>query len=200
MKGKTHAGIGVAAFVFLYTVLPRKFALTNLIFAIIGALLPDIDHPKSFINRYLLPFRNQGTKVALFCSLGIFMLYLDNLYNSIPIIKIIGITLILIGLSTHRMGFTHSILGLILFSVVLSFFATVYELVFVEIYFVLGFLSHLVCDMLTKRGVPLFYPFSNKKYRFPFAFTTGSLIGNLIEGTLIIFSVVYATWEFTRIL
>ncbi|WP_291576468.1 metal-dependent hydrolase [Clostridium sp. UBA4548] len=195
MKGKTHAAVGTSVFVFLCNILPGKFGLINLVFAIVGSLLPDIDHPKSFVNRYLLPFRNQATKVTLFCSLGILMLYLDSIFNNVTILKIIGISLILIGVSTHRMGLTHSLLGLIIFSVVLSFFANIYELIYVEFYFFFSFFLHLICDMCTKRGVPLFYPFSNKKYKLPLTFTTGSFIGNFLEGAIIVLSIGYAGYN-----
>lgn len=198
MKGKTHAAVGTSVFVFLCNILPGKFGLINLAFAIIGSLLPDIDHPKSFINRYLLPFRNQATKVTIFCSLGISMLYIDSVYINAPWIKIIGISLILIGVSTHRMGLTHSILGMIIFSVVLSFFARIYELIYVEFYFFLGFLFHLICDMCTKRGVPLLYPFNNKKFKLPLTFTTGSFIGNFLEGAIIVLSLGYAGYNIQR--
>jgi inner membrane protein len=199
MKGKTHAAVGTSVFVFLCNILPGKFGLINLIFAIIGSILSDIDHPKSFINKYLLPFRNQATKVTLFCSLGIVMLYIDSIYKSAPIFKVIGISLILIGLSTHRMGFTHSILGMIIFTIVLSFFAAIYELIYVELYFLGGFLLHLICDMCTKRGVPLLYPFNNKKYRLPLAFTTGGVIGNFIEGSLIVLSIAYVAYTLPKL-
>lgn len=199
MKGKTHVAVGTSVFVFLCSILPGKFGLINLIFAIIGSILPDIDHPKSFVNKYLLPFRNQATKVTLFCSLGILMLYIDSIYEGAAVIKVIGISLILIGLSTHRMGFTHSLLGLIIFTIVLSFLAALYELIYVELYFLGGFLLHLICDMCTKRGVPLLYPFSNKKIRFPLAFTTGGFIGNFIEGALIVLSIGYAAYTLPKI-
>lgn len=200
MKGKTHAGIGVSVFVYLCNLLPGKFKIINLVFAILGSILPDIDHPKSFVNKYLLPFRNQATKVTFFCSLGILMLYLDNLYKSTSLLKIFGISLILIGCSTHRMGLTHSILGLVLFTSVLAFFAKVYNLLFVEVYFFSGFLFHLLCDMLTKRGVPLLYPFKSEKYRVPITYSTGSYIGNIIEGAIIVMSITYTVYTLPKLL
>jgi len=200
MKGKTHAGVGASVFVFICSILPGKFELINLVFAIMGSILPDIDHPKSFINKYLLPFRNQATKVTLFCALGILMLYIDSFYKSTAIFKVLGISLILIGLSTHRMGFTHSILGLAVFTIILAFIAKAYNLLFLELYFSGGFLVHLICDMFTKRGVPLFYPFSNKKYWLPLSYTTGSYVGNLIEGAIIVMSIAYIVYTLPKLL
>ncbi|WP_027339109.1 metal-dependent hydrolase [Halonatronum saccharophilum] len=107
--------------------------------AIIGALMPDIDHASSKAGRALW-------------------------FISKPL-KIFGVK--------HR-GITHSILGLVLF-----FFLTgemvkagwINELIWYGL--VIGYLSHLIADMLNVHGIPLFYP-NNKRFKFNTNITTGS--------------------------
>lgn len=194
MQGKTHGAIGVATFAALTLVLPVKFSVGNLAVAVIGSLMPDIDHPKSFVNRYLLPFKNQATKVILFCALGILLLYIDSMYKPMVILKIIGIALILIGLSTHRMGLTHSITGMTIFTVIIAVFGVAYKFNYMEVYFGAAYASHLISDMMTKMGVPLFYPFSNKKIKFPLNFSTSSRVGKFIESAIIVLCIGFCTY------
>lgn len=195
MKGKTHGAIGAASFVYLCSILPGKFNLINFIFIILGSMLPDIDHHKSFINKYLLPIRNGPMRVFVFFTLGILVLYIDVFLTPSIMLKIVGISLILISLSTHRMGFTHSIFGLIVFNIIISFFGNLYELININLFFSVGFLLHLVSDMFTKRGVPLFYPFSNNKHKLFITYSSGKPLGNFIEEILIILSIVYIIYK-----
>lgn len=56
MKGKTHAAMGMATFMAVYDKVPGGFSYLGIIIVGIASLLPDIDHPKSMINKYILPF------------------------------------------------------------------------------------------------------------------------------------------------
>lgn len=93
----------------------------------LGSLLPDIDHPKSFL----------GTKIPLIPSI---------IYKSFG----------------HR-SITHSLLALITLGI-----ATV-SYIHVQPYLLLGnfigYISHLLGDMLTAQGIPLFWPLEKKRYR-----------------------------------
>lgn len=92
--------------------------------ALAGALLPDIDHPKSMLGQWVR-------------------------FISVPVSRLCG----------HR-GFTHSLLailtGVFLFHTRLpagwAVPADFYQAVIV------GYLSHLVADMLTTAGIPLLWP------------------------------------------
>lgn len=101
----------------------------------VGGLLPDIDHPTSKIGR----------KVPLISG------FINTLFG-------------------HR-GFTHTILATILFSYMLFLLAGVIPNGFRGYYLPLalglsvGYVSHLLLDMLTVSGIPLFYPFSNHTFR-----------------------------------
>ena len=94
---------------------------------ILGSLLPDIDHPKSYLGRQL-PF------------------------ISVPIFKLFG----------HR-GFTHSLLSLSILGVATAKYWAVNPLLWGGL--LLGYFSHILADMCTPSGVPLFYP-HKKRYKF----------------------------------
>ena len=49
----------------------------------------------------------------------------------------------------------------------------------------IAYSSHLVLDMATKRGVPLFLPFSEKYYKYA-NLKVGSLVCNIVETILIL--------------
>ena len=128
MTYKTHI---VGGIVLAGVIHQHFFTLSELQFtcyyigATVGSLLPDIDHPQSFISQQMrllhYPFQRLG----------------------------------------HRKG-THSLLALaIVFEIMYLLFGKNY----VGLGVVLGYLSHLLLDMLNPRGVPLLYPFTKYKYK-----------------------------------
>lgn len=195
MKGKTHAGIGVVTFLSVYDILPGKFNYIGILVVIFASILPDIDHPKSVINKYILPFRNKLTKVIFYDCLGIILLWYDYLYKGEPVIKAIGISFLIIALSTHRNGVTHSLTGMIMFSFIIGYLGNMYNLHHLVYYFIIGYGMHLLCDMATNRGVPLFYPFKNKKFKMPLTYKTNSKIGCTIEELLMIFGILFTIYK-----
>lgn len=94
----------------------------DLVLAAVGALLPDLDHPRSWVGRRLR-------------------------LVSVPLGMVVG----------HR-GITHSLL------------AVVSGIVFLHWHgwqgiaspLVVGYLSHLACDLCTPAGVPLLWPARGK--------------------------------------
>jgi inner membrane protein len=195
MNGKTHAGIGLAAYVALSDRFPGGFNYLGLGIVLIASLLPDIDHPKSIINRYILPFKNKYTKVTLYLCSGIIVLYFDYLYTNQPAYKALGAALIAVGLSSHREGLTHSLLGMIIFTFIVRYIGDKYNIKHITTDFIIGYSTHLLGDMLTNRGVPLFYPFKNKKVKLPLTYRVGSKIGNLIELILVVIGLVYVIYK-----
>ncbi|MBK4764952.1 MAG: metal-dependent hydrolase [Pantoea sp. Brub] len=94
---------------------------------ILTCLLPDIDHPKSFIGKRMR-------------------------WISQPISKVYG----------HR-GFTHSLLALIFLWIIQNNFIKYFILPNDVMHgMMLGYLSHIIADMLTPAGVPLFWPYSKR--------------------------------------
>ncbi|BAH08197.1 metal-dependent hydrolase [Clostridium kluyveri] len=195
MKGKTHAGVGVVTFLSAYDMLPGKFNYIGILVVIFASILPDIDHPKSIINKYILPFRNKLTKIVFYSCLGTILLWYDYLYKGEPVIKAVGISFFIIALSTHRNGLTHSLTGMIMFSFIIGYLGNMYNLHYLVYYFIIGYGMHLLCDMITDRGVPLFYPFKNKKVKMPLTYKTNSKIGCTIEELLMIFGLLFTIYK-----
>ena len=195
MKGKTHAGVGAVTFLSVYDMLPGKFNYIGILVVIFASVLPDIDHPKSIINKYILPFRNKLTKMVFYSCLGTILLWYDYLYKGEPVIKAISISFFIVALSTHRNGLTHSLTGMIMFSFIIGYLGNMYNLHYLVYYFIIGYGMHLLCDMITDRGVPLFYPFKNKKLKMPLTYKTNSKIGCTIEELLMIFGLLFTIYK-----
>lgn len=195
MKGKTHAGLGAITFMSIYNKIPGGFNYFGLLVVILASLLPDIDHPKSIINKYILPFKNKKTKAIVYICIAIIVFYFDYLYIGEPALKALGIVFIFIAVSSHRNGLTHSLVGLIVFTIISSYIGKTYNISNLAYYFMLGYGMHLICDMTTKMGVPLFYPFLKKKYKLPFTYNANSKKGSSFEDFLIIAGIVYTIYR-----
>jgi inner membrane protein len=200
MTGKTHAGIGGVMYVAICNKLPGKFSYIGLIVVILASILPDIDHPKSMINKYILPFKNKNTKVTIYVCLGIIILWFDFLYTKEIALKALALSFIIIGFSTHRNGLLHSLTGMMLFMLMIGYTCNKYSLPPLVYPFTIGFGSHLVGDMFTKMGVPLFYPFLKKKFKFPYTYGVGSKTGIIIEGIIMVFGLIYTACALPKIL
>ncbi len=127
-----------------------------------------------------------------------------NLPISRPIGRIVDKTL----LGGHRF-ITHSLLGLFIFSLLLSllfglFKSTSINFNLVLVSFFIGYLSHLVMDSFTKEGVPWLLPIT-KKIGFPplkkMRITTGSWVEHLVVlPLLVIFSLLLLTNNYNLLL
>lgn len=195
MKGKTHAGIGAVTFISIYDKLPGGFNYLGLAIVILASLMPDIDHPKSIINKYILPFKNKKTKTVVYLCLALIVLYFDYLYVRIPALKALGISLVFIAISSHRNGLTHSLIGLMIFTIISDYLGKTYAMPNAAYYFMIGYGMHLICDMATKMGVPLFYPFLKKKYKLPLTYNANSKGGSSFEDLLMIIGIVYTIYR-----
>jgi inner membrane protein len=199
MKGKTHAGVGIVTFLSVYNSLPGKFNYIGMMVVIFASVLPDIDHPKSIINKYILPFRNKATKVTLYMCLGIIILWYDYLHTKQPAFKALGVSLIAIAISSHRNGLTHSLSGMIIFSFIAGYIGNMYNIHYLVCYFMIGYGMHLLCDMATNRGVPLLYPFQNKKIKLPVTYKSNSKVGDSIEQLLMVFGLLFIIYKLPEI-
>jgi len=137
MTGRTHDLAGfttLTAYVATQPLLTVSLGTAAVALAAnqLGAITPDIDHHAS------------------------------PLWDRIPAGSLIG-RLIRPLLGNHRM-LSHSILGLVLFSFIAKYVLAylkrflVVDMNIVGWSFVLGYLSHLVMDSLTKEGVPWLFP------------------------------------------
>ena len=200
MTGKTHAGISSVLYVAICSKLPGKFSYIGMFVVLLASILPDVDHPKSMVNKYILPFKNKSTKVTIYVCLAIIILWFDFLYTKELLLKSLALCFIIIGLSTHRNGLLHSLTGMILFMLMIGYTSTKYSLPPLVYPFTIGYGSHLVGDMFTNMGVPLFYPFSKKKFKFPYTYKVGSKAGRLIEEIIMILGLVYTVYALYKIL
>ena len=138
--GGTCSGIIASALLFADnpSVLNIVSSLLIISGASLGSIMPDIDKPTSKVGRNI--FINPLSKV---------------------IHKQFG----------HR-TITHSVILSVLFLSILVASSYMYKDIPFYFYsnftigFSVGYLSHLLLDALTVEGIPLFYPFSKRKYRF----------------------------------
>jgi inner membrane protein len=195
MTGKTHAGLGTAVGIALSSKMPGDLSLISIVVLVIASLLPDVDHPKSIFNKYILPIKNNLVKFIIYGSVGAGIIILNFRYERIAELNIIGILFIIIGFSSHRNGLTHSIAGIIIFAFVANYLGNKYNNKYLVYYFITGYSSHIIGDMFTNRGVPLFYPLKNKNIKFPITFRVGSKKGNLIEDIISICSILYILYK-----
>jgi inner membrane protein len=200
MNGKTHAGISAVAYVSICSNITMEFTYMGMAIVIFASLLPDIDHPKSIFNRRILFIRSKAAMTAFYTCLGIVVLWMDYVYFNNTVIKALAASLIIIAFSSHRNGLTHSLIGLIIFTCIANYIVNMYNANYMSYIFMLGYGSHLICDMATNRGVPLFYPFSKKKYKFPITYRVGSKVGNFIELCIMIIGLVYTVYLLPQIL
>lgn len=143
MDYKTHRIGGVCAGIIFsaITITPINpsekivYSAAVIVGSVVGSLIPDLDHPKSVIGKRFKPI-------------------------SKGISKAFG----------HR-GITHSPMALVVYSMLMLKLTKTpkeyYELLFQygAIGSAVGYLSHLVLDMLTVGGIPLFYPISKKRFK-----------------------------------
>lgn len=200
MTGKTHLGIGVMTTVIASEFVTLNLTLPALLGCAVASLLPDIDHPKSIINKYILPMKNKTVKTVIYFTIGIFIFLINLFYFNYLYVEMLGLFFILIGISSHRNGITHSLVGLLGFVAIVGCAANAYNLTNCTVPFAIGYGLHLLGDMLTARGIPLFYPFSKKKFKAPLTFVVGSRFGNFIEGFIISVGLIYLTWRLPSII
>lgn len=156
MTGKTHIAIGVAAGLTLAYGKPINDQLIIIAASSLGSLIPDLDHPKSKLNQKLLFLKNEFYRILFFLSIAAIFLYLYLEFKN-SIFALLSIISLFIGTSTHR-GFTHSIMGFLIFTYVIKTITTQYGINYLYESISLGYLLHLVADFLTPRGIKLFYP------------------------------------------
>ncbi|MBC2582823.1 metal-dependent hydrolase [Clostridium sp. DJ247] len=200
MKGKTHAGVGIVTLLSIYNSLPGRFNYFGILVVIVASVLPDIDHPKSIINKYILPFKNKLTKVTLYSCMGIVILWYDYIHTNEPVVKALGISLIIVAISSHRNGLTHSLLGMIMFSFIVGYMGNMYGIQYLVYYFMIGYGMHLLCDMATNKGIPLWYPFRKKKVKLPITYSTNSKAGTAIEELLMIGGLIFIIYKLPGII
>ena len=167
MEKKTHVACGNLISLFLIKPTTVSGLLITISSSTLGSLLPDVDLKDSTTDKL---FDRLMTSLITIIIMSILIQYFFNI-NLYKIIKsynnlfnyLITICLFIImsylGSKTPHRSFTHSILGLIIYTTILSH--TFKDNIVVP-YFI-SHLSHIILDLLNMKGVALFYPF---KFRF----------------------------------
>lgn len=170
MTYKTHVNFGIlCSSLFIMYIYKERVDIFSFIFiSSIMALIPDWDHNQSYITNKISP---------ILCIMLIFIIIYEH---KVYILFISLIWFIFAKFSKHR-TFTHSILGMLIFSI--PFYFTNY---FIAV--LIGYSSHIIADIVTKRGVLLLYPF-NKKVISLRLINTNSIIESLLYYVLLVVNV-----------
>lgn len=184
VTAKTHVATGAALTLMLMQPDNIKYLTLSLAGGVIGSIIPDIDSKNSETNQVF-------DKVTIITLLTIVVCIGLEYFFNIGIYKLIAkrtnieeiiTTLILffimciIGSRTNHRSFTHSILGLIIYSLILYISL---PKVFI-ISFMIGYISHILLDLLNHKGLKLFFPL---KKRFCFdLFDSSGVVNNIIFG------------------
>lgn len=186
MKAKSHIAVGIAASFIINPLINIPLTTATIISAAFGSLIPDLDHPKSILNQKILPLKNKTTKIFIYCLFSIIILYINYLKFHSTILNLIGVILMMIGVSHHR-GFTHSAVGIFIFYITVRLFTQTYGYVHEGMSFMVGYTSHLIADFCTDQGIELLYPLIDKNYRAPLRFSTGGGIEALLSTAAMVF-------------
>jgi inner membrane protein len=149
MTGATHAAIGAMAGAALGR-LTGAHDVSLVLFGAAGALLPDLDQPGSKAWRKLLPLAAAAIGTQY---LGV------QLPRPVLAATLAAVGLLLFGLATGHRGATHSLLALAGSGAL--FLATRSGLHGAATW--TGMATHLLADLLTPEGVPVFWPAQSRQ-------------------------------------
>ena len=162
MMARSHAVIGAAAWLAAAPMLGQPGLRADvLLLAVIGALLPDVDHPRSWVGRRTRPLStviaatlgHRGITHSALAVIGALLPDVDHPRSWVgrrtrPLSTVIAATL------GHR-GITHSALAVIGMAMLLTAAGLRHGAVAAV---GVGYLSHLAADLLTPRGLRLLWP------------------------------------------
>jgi len=139
MNATTHSIFGVAALAGSFLLMGEEPPLYAYPVAVVAALLPDVDNPRSRLGNGLSRMRNPTLNLLtrpLSWALKV---------ASFVLFRTVG----------HR-TLTHSLLGVALFCLLISPLVPLSSDLVVAL--IVGYASHLFADALNTRGVPLLWP------------------------------------------
>lgn len=163
MMSKTHLSMGIATALTFVENGNIPMLLTAIVGGALGGITADIDildndnTTDTLVGQILALFFVAAIFfIDKFFNIGILTQILDN--RTPAIIGIIAYFILFVyGFTTNHRTFTHSFLGILLFSLTIKM---IYKPLFN--FYLYGYLSHLILDLLNKKGVQLFYPFNFK--------------------------------------
>ena len=186
MRGKTHLILGSLSsleLAMLYNIPIGPVGLASVLFC---SIVADLDESNSNVMNNII--RKDTTKkihTLLSYFLAIVLFYYSqkvgkNFYLAL------GISVIVVTLTTKKFtaGKLRNIF-IFIFFFILSLNFYLFDIRHLAILSTIAYSSHLVLDLTTKMGIPLFYPFSSKNYSL-FPLRVGSLFCNMVENILIV--------------
>lgn len=166
MMGKTHIFIGIASALAVASPDNFKECLPAIVGGALGGSISDIDvnaNKSTKDNLYAKLIASGIVPISLIIDLiadGGMIDYVKSCNTTVLVTGIIlFIALCFIGSKQDHRGFTHSLLGLTLFSISVGFFCKP-----ILIPFAIGFMSHILLDTLNKKPVKLFFPLKKGIY------------------------------------
>ena len=137
-------------------------------FATLGGLVPDVDLKDSTSDKLfdrlmtsLITIVLMSFVIKYFFDIDLYYKIKECSYINYLISICLFIVMAFLGSKSSHRSFTHSILGLFVYSTILSYG---FGMNVIIPYFV-SHLSHIFLDLFNKKGIALFYP---SKYRFCF--------------------------------
>ena len=161
MRDRTHLAIGVGTALTIMRLTGLKSlaaVLEGTGLAILGYLLPDIDVSRSTASTNAKAALKIGAGiigvgVAIKRNYNIDLNFTGEDANKVIMATIIGVILTILGSRTPHRSFTHSLLGIGLFSIPIYMLAGSSAL-----WFAIGYGMHIVADLFNKRKVRVLYP------------------------------------------
>lgn len=193
MTGKTHCFTAVAAAI---TIMQPNKPITILVgasLAFLGGLTPDVDLFQSQLGQKISKFIIGIFSVVIILSLikqyfdfDIFAYFsMDELLGSISQGVLLFLLLCSVGLNTKHRSFTHSILGGILFTFCMYLAFPRYYM-----YFLVGFVSHIILDFFNKKGLQLFFPLE-ERVCIPLCKATNPYVNRALVGGSVLLMILY---------
>lgn len=188
MNGKTHTAAGLACGVTAAVmVIPDTLTLPGLVLgsaaAVMASTLPDCDQ----YERNMKAVAHCLVELIIFCVLAQWLTEKPTNWQY----AVFFIAAILVGAMTEHRTITHSVVALLAFSWVFSvMIGDNQELTF---WFFVSYASHLVLDVLNKRGEMLLWPFSRVRFCLKLS-RSESRLGKLIFKAAIIWYVAVICW------
>ena len=190
MRCSSHAIAGISSGIALTSVLYQSnifSASSTAIIAIlggslIGSLIPDIDHPNSYISR----------RFIVISWLTNLLLFLIKVITSLILLLCFWIKKSkkeeILKMFEHR-GIFHTLLFAFLITWLLSFIPINSEILKIfQFGFLTGYLSHLLMDMLTVFGVKILFPITTHTFHYPLIrLHTGKMLDEIIASSIFIF-------------
>ena len=166
MTAKTHIACGACLTMLMTRPDNIKYLTLGLAGGVIGSIIPDIDSKNSETNQLFdkVSIITILTIVICFLLEYFFNIGLDKLIfkknniEEIIITSILFFVMCIIGSRTNHRSLTHSILGIIIFSFIVNISL---PKIFVQT-FIIGYISHIMLDLLNHKGLKIFFPFKKR--------------------------------------